>query len=53
MQAIRDSGCKAGIALNPSTPAESIEYLLEDIDLILRYDSKSRVWRTEFYPITT
>ena len=34
MQAIRDSGCKAGIPLNPSTPAESIEYLLEDIDLI-------------------
>ena len=34
MQAIRASGCKAGIALNPSTPAESIEYLLDEIDLI-------------------
>ena len=34
MQAIRSSGCKAGIALNPSTPAESIEYLLDEIDLI-------------------
>ena len=26
MQAIRASGCKAGIALNPATPAESVEY---------------------------
>ena len=34
MQAIRASGCKAGIALNPSTPAESIKYLLDEIDLI-------------------
>ncbi len=34
MQAIRASGCKAGIALNPSTPAESIEYLLDEIDLV-------------------
>ena len=34
MQAIRSTGCKAGIALNPSTPAESIEYLLDEIDLI-------------------
>ena len=35
MQAIRASGCKAGIALNPSTPAESIEYLLDEIDLFV------------------
>ena len=34
MQAIRASGCKAGIALNPATPAESVEYLLDSIDLI-------------------
>ena len=35
MQAIRAAGCKAGIALNPSTPAESIEYLLDMVDLVL------------------
>lgn len=34
MQAIRAAGCKAGIALNPGTPAESIEYLLDSIDLV-------------------
>jgi ribulose-phosphate 3-epimerase len=34
MQAIRAAGCKAGIALNPSTPAESIEYLLDMVDLV-------------------
>ena len=34
MQAIRAAGCKAGIALNPGTPAESVEYLLDFIDLV-------------------
>jgi ribulose-phosphate 3-epimerase len=34
MQAIRAAGCKAGIALNPCTPAESIEYLLDMVDLV-------------------
>ncbi|WP_380054401.1 ribulose-phosphate 3-epimerase [Falsihalocynthiibacter sp. SS001] len=34
LQAIRNTGAKAGIALNPGTPAESIEYLLDMIDLI-------------------
>jgi len=34
MQAIRAAGCKAGIALNPPTPAESIEYLLDMVDLV-------------------
>lgn len=34
MQAIRGAGCKAGIALNPGTPAESIEYLLDMIDMV-------------------
>ena len=34
MQAIRGAGCKAGIALNPATPAEAIEYLFDVVDLI-------------------
>ena len=34
MQAIRETGCKAGIALNPGTPAVAVENLLNVIDLI-------------------
>ena len=34
MQAIRAAGCKAGIALNPATPAVAVEQLLDIIDLI-------------------
>lgn len=35
LQAIRAVGCKAGVALNPGTPAEAIEYVLERLDLVL------------------
>ena len=35
VQAIKTLGCKAGAALNPSTPAETLDYLLEELDLIL------------------
>jgi len=34
LQAIRDLGCRAGVALNPATPAEAIEYVLDRIDLV-------------------
>lgn len=34
MQAIRGAGAKAGLALNPGTPAEAAEYLLDMVDLI-------------------
>lgn len=34
LQAIRNAGAKAGVALNPATPLESIEYLLDMIDLV-------------------
>ena len=35
LQVIRDLGCKAGVSLNPSTPPEVLEYVLDRIDLVL------------------
>jgi len=35
LQFIKDSGLKAGVALNPSTPETAIEYVLDKIDLVL------------------
>ena len=32
---IRDAGAKAGVALNPATPPDVLEYVLDDLDLIL------------------
>jgi ribulose-phosphate 3-epimerase len=35
MQAIKEAGCRAGIALNPATPVEALSELAEDLDLAL------------------
>jgi ribulose-phosphate 3-epimerase len=35
VQAIRAAGKKAGISLNPATPAKMLDYLIEEIDLVL------------------
>jgi ribulose-phosphate 3-epimerase len=35
LAAIRDLGCKAGVALTPSTPPEALDYVLDRLDLIL------------------
>ncbi|PEQ12304.1 ribulose-phosphate 3-epimerase [Novosphingobium sp. PC22D] len=35
VQAIRGLGKKAGISLNPATPAKMLDYLIEEIDLVL------------------
>ncbi|HTY79679.1 MAG TPA: ribulose-phosphate 3-epimerase [Candidatus Bathyarchaeia archaeon] len=35
LQQIREAGAKAGVALNPSTPPEAIEWVLDSLDLIL------------------
>ncbi len=34
LQAIRAAGAKAGVALNPGTPASAVEHLLDMVDLI-------------------
>jgi ribulose-phosphate 3-epimerase len=35
VQAIKGLGMKAGISLNPATPAKLLDYLIDDIDLVL------------------
>ncbi|SHH84875.1 ribulose-5-phosphate 3-epimerase [Caloranaerobacter azorensis DSM 13643] len=35
IQQIKSYGIKAGVALNPSTPLSTIEYIIEDIDMVL------------------
>ena len=35
IQNIKSYGIKAGVALNPATPIETIKYILEDIDMVL------------------
>jgi ribulose-phosphate 3-epimerase len=35
IQTIKALGAKAGVALNPATPVEAIDYLLDEIDLVL------------------
>ena len=34
LQAIRGAGCKAGVALNPATPASAVAHVLDLVDLI-------------------
>jgi ribulose-phosphate 3-epimerase len=34
LQAIRASGAKAGLALNPGTPVDALQYLLDRVDLV-------------------
>ncbi len=35
IQYIRELGIKPGVVLNPHTPAEAVEYLLQDLDMVL------------------
>ena len=35
VQAIKALGKQAGVSLNPATPAKTLDYLIEDIDLVL------------------
>jgi ribulose-phosphate 3-epimerase len=35
LASIREAGAKSGVALNPSTPPEVLQYVLDDLDLVL------------------
>jgi ribulose-phosphate 3-epimerase len=35
IQLIKASGCQAGLVLNPATPVEVLDYVLDELDLVL------------------
>ena len=35
LQLIRDQGCKSGLVLNPATPVDCLEYVMDKLDIIL------------------
>lgn len=35
LTSIREAGARSGVALNPSTPPEGLQYVLDDLDLVL------------------
>ena len=35
LRAIRQAGCRSGVALNPATPLSAIEHILDELDLVL------------------
>src|SRR5215470_4744828 len=35
LQAVRNAGCRAGLALNPSTPVMAVSEVVDDVDLVL------------------
>lgn len=47
---IRDNGAKAGLALNPATPLSVLDYVLEDIDLLLIMTVNPGFGGQEFLP---
>lgn len=49
---IRDSGCLAGVALNPATPLSCLEYILDKLDLILLMSVNPGFGGQSFIPST-
>lgn len=50
LQRIRELGCKAGVALNPATPLESVREVLSDLDLLLVMTVNPGFGGQEFIP---
>ena len=49
---IRRLGMKAGVALNPATPLSALEYVLEDVDMILLMSVNPGFGGQKFLPTT-
>lgn len=49
---IRDHGCKAGLVLNPGTPLNYLDYLMDKVDLILLMSVNPGFGGQKFIPTT-
>ncbi len=52
LQLIRDQGCKSGLVLNPATPLNCLDYLMDKIDVILLMSVNPGFGGQKFIPST-
>ncbi len=52
IQLIREGGCKAGLVFNPATPLDSLEYVLDKLDMILLMSVNPGFGGQKFIPST-
>lgn len=52
IQLIKAQGCQAGVVLNPATPVEVLDYVLEDLDLVLLMSVNPGFGGQSFIPST-
>jgi ribulose-phosphate 3-epimerase len=52
VQQIREAGAKPGVALNPATPIQSVEHLLDQVDLLLIMSVNPGFGGQSFIPFT-
>ena len=53
IQNIKSHGIKAGVALNPATPIETIKYVLQDVDMVLLMSVNPGVGGQSYIPVVT
>ncbi|MGA0805862.1 MAG: ribulose-phosphate 3-epimerase [Pseudohongiellaceae bacterium] len=52
LQLVRDLGCKAGLVLNPATPIDCLEYVMDKLDIILLMSVNPGFGGQKFIPST-
>lgn len=52
LQLIKDSGCKAGLVLNPATPVHILDYVMDKLDVILLMSVNPGFGGQSFIPTT-
>ena len=53
IQNIKSLGIKAGVALNPATPIETIKYVLQDVDMVLLMSVNPGFGGQSYIPVVT